>query len=98
MVLLTVTPAVRAAIQLCEADVVTEPWLSQLHDLVDGDAISHNRLIDISRLTAKQSGGAPSLRSSLDHLLQGTYVYSMPSRPKPTPVSPQAWLGNDRLH
>ena len=100
MVLLTVTPAAKAAIDVynnpknvevnINAAGSEEPSLSQASI---GDPISHNQLIGISRSLQdkeKQSSGqelsADNGSTRLDTLLKGSKIYTAPPKPKPEPV------------
>lgn len=98
MVLLTMTPALVAAIEAChklspdllssEAQA-TDP---SLEDPGKGRPISHGQIIAISRSLRKHghnSGQAlvtAGISYHLDDLLRGSRVYIEPSKPKPDPV------------
>ena len=102
MVLLTVTKAMLEAIRFCEANtgqerfVLSESGASGLGRLELGDAIGHERLIDISRCVRNcqgldhQATGArpkPITSSALDSLLRHSRVFVKPPAPKDEPVS-----------
>jgi len=100
MVLLTVTPAAKAAIDVynnlrnVEVDIDSagseEPSLLQASI---GDPISHSQLIEISRFLQDKEKHSSAQRLSaedgstrLDTLLKGSKIYTAPPKQKPEPV------------
>lgn len=95
MVLLTITPSAKSAIELYNdlkkalpsdgQNVADEPSLDQPSV---GDPISHAQLIEIARFL-KEHGEASSSENisfRLDALLKGSKIYTPPPQPKPEPV------------
>lgn len=92
MVLLTVTPAAKAAIdaylevETGEADNdKTAKQREQLSQAEVGSPIEHHQLVSISRHLVQHSGGS-ARQWRLDTLLKGATVYQAPPPPKPEPV------------
>ena len=102
MVLLTVTPAVKAAIEeLCrirkdstesEHDELSAR-LSELSNAELGSPIDHNTLVDVStfllRKTRDDDENAIAKEWRLDTLLKGANVFQPPPAPTPEPVGRQ---------
>ena len=100
MVLLTLTPAAKAAteeyckLRKCERedDAEVKERLEKLSKLELGNPIDHNDLIYISGLLVQRSRdedgeNAVAKEWRLDTLLKGALVYQPPSPPKPEHVS-----------
>jgi hypothetical protein len=92
MVLLTVTPAAKAALgvflKTVKGDANNEDTAEQHKRLVNieiGSPIEHHELVTISRNLVQHSGGT-SRQWRLDTLLKGSTVYEPPPPPKPEPV------------
>jgi hypothetical protein len=91
MVLLTVTPAAKRAIdEYCRAsEELGEETRTTLSSIAIDSSIDHHQLIDISRYlikhSAKPSGVVKEWR--LETLLKGAAVYQPPPPSKPEPVS-----------
>lgn len=95
MVLLIITPTVKAAVdEYLRLRVTREQTEALQHDLerlskaeLDGP-IEHSDLTTISKwLTTENNGSNVSCKESrLDALLRGTSVYKPPPPPKPEPV------------
>lgn len=91
MVLLTMTPAVVAAVQACyqlhelpiELGNACEPSLS---DPAIGKPISHIQLIAISKVLREHNKQESSVPCHLDELLRGSRIYHGPPKPKAEPV------------
>lgn len=99
MVLLTVTPAAKAAIkeycklrkdsQDCEYDELGAK-LSELSSAEIGSPIDHNDLIELSTFLLRNTRNDDETRVAkgwrLDSLLKGANVFQAPPAPKPEPV------------
>lgn len=96
MVLLTVTPANKAAItEYCKLKAVAddtesnEKW-EKLAEAELGGPVDHNDLVDISKFLVmhghKDDQRAVRREWRLDALLKGSNVYQPPPPPKPEPV------------
>ncbi|KAL1615589.1 hypothetical protein SLS56_011759 [Neofusicoccum ribis] len=100
MVLLTMTPAIAAAVARCEALASSEQMHKlqpdgepQLSDPAPGRPISHAQLIDISDFlkaradhhSADDDGPAEAAPTALNDLLRGSRIYTPPPKPKPEP-------------
>lgn len=91
MVLLTITPAIGAAVQACsqlhelpdELDDACEPSMS---DPAVGKPISHTQLIAISKVLRELDKQGSSVPCHLDELLRGSRIYYEPPKPKAQPV------------
>jgi len=91
MVLLTMTPAIVAAVQACyqlhelrdELDTACEPSMS---DPAIGKPITHTQLIAISKVLREHDKQEPSVSYHLDELLRGSRIYYEPPKPKAEPV------------
>ena len=97
MVLLTITPAARQAVELYNAlESSAAGQLDAEPSLVApnlGDPVSHLQLVHIARALKKRRGDGGSLQSAgtcridLESLLRGANIYSPPPAPKQPPVS-----------
>lgn len=101
MVLLTVTPATKAAIEeYCKlrkgsTDSEREEFgvrLSELSTVEIGSPVDHSKLIEVSkfllRKTRDDAESAVAKEWRLDKLLKGANVFQAPPTPKPEPVRP----------
>lgn len=99
MVLLTVTPAIRAAVtrysklQQLQGSTANETG-SDLGDWLEaeiGSPIEHSKLIEISALLVREDRQSDEnclgKEWRLDTLLKGANIYRAPPSPKPEPVS-----------
>lgn len=102
MVLLTVTPAAKTAIDLYNQLNKSDKTVSHKSSCEDepslaaatvGDPISHGQLINISRFLQEHEGELPghvvetkSESARLDTLLKGSKIWTPPPKPKPEPV------------
>lgn len=100
MVLLTVTPAAKIAIDLYNDLNQTEEGTAKsqqsaqndpsLVDVAVGDPVSHGQLIEVATFLRGQRKDVSSheLPSTfcLDHLLKGSRIYTPPPKPKQEPV------------
>lgn len=102
MVLLTMTPAIAAAVARCETLASSEQMQKlqpdgepQLSDPAPGRPVSHAQLIDISDFlkaradhrSADDDEAAEAAPTALNDLLRGSRIYTPPPKPKPEPVS-----------
>ena len=91
MVLFTITPAIMAAVKVCnelklafyEVDGTEEP---SLDDPAVGKPISHTQLIAISKTLQKHEELEHRVSCHLDELLRGSRIYYEPPKPKAEPV------------
>ena len=91
MVLLTITPAIVAALKIYkelnlafdEVDGAEEP---SLDDPGVGKPISHTQLIAISKTLRKHEELEHRVSCHLDELLRGSRIYYEPPKPKAEPV------------
>jgi len=103
MVLLTATPSVVAAIDKCRflatpSDTKNAPNFASLKGTKLGDPVSHEQLIQISKLLKSHYGKRPHSNEAtekegeepvayhLNDLLRGSQIYVPPPKPKPEPV------------
>lgn len=89
MVLLTMTPAIVAAIHICEEDrdldqtklqVEGEPTLA---DPEVGKPISHSQIINIAKILKEKDHVCDGVPHRLSDLLRGSHLYTPPPPPKP---------------
>ncbi|EOD45963.1 ATPAse vacuolar Er assembly factor vma12 [Neofusicoccum parvum] len=100
MVLLTMTPAIAAAVARCETLASSEQMQKlqpdgepQLSDPAPGRPVSHAQLIDISDFlkaradhrSADDDEAAEAAPTALNDLLRGSRIYTPPPKPKPEP-------------
>lgn len=105
MVLLTLTPAAKNAVEeYCESkrspnedddENELEVKLEKLSKLEAGSPIDHHDLTEVSNFLVQQSrdendGNGVAREWRLDTLLRGAIVYQPPPPPKPEPVSLQS--------
>jgi TMEM199 family protein len=98
MVLLTMTPAIVAAVNeyndsatpekshVEEADVVVDLKEPTLESPALGRPISHGQIVDISRRLRSSNSTSSRVQYNLETLLRGSRVYSAPPVPKKEPV------------
>lgn len=101
MVRLTMTEAIVAALEFCSKNKV-EGWPAEhiegetsLQDPAIGKPISHGQIIDFSKSLRdyfETSRNDSTIIYDLDGLLRGSKVYIEPPKPKPEPVSRQAYF------
>lgn len=89
MVLLTVTPAAKLAIDaFVKTEAEDEDAVQQREKLAKaeiGGQIEHHELVNLSRLLVQHTDGA-ARQWRLDTLLKGSTIYQPPPPPKPEPV------------
>lgn len=97
MVLLTITPAAKAALsEYCERQKDVDEGYSdeakerreKLSTAEIGSPIEHHELVEASRFLVQNSQGVAQ-KWRLDTLLKGANIYQPPPPPKPEPVSPR---------
>lgn len=103
MVLLTMTPAIVAAVRRCETLADPEQMRKlqpdgepHLSDPAPGKPVSHAQLIDISDFL-KLSDSSDETAAALNDLLRGSSIYTPPPKPKPEPVSTPRLAGRHVL-
>ena len=103
MVLLTMTPAIVAAVEIYLEDNQSEqkPEEPKLDTPKIGNPISHGQLVDISKYLKLNPEKAKGKRvdekqvpTHLSELLRGCSIYTPPPKPKPEPVcfSSPSWM------
>lgn len=94
MVLLTMTPALVAALEECKNLSLIDQIVSakpSLEEPRDGNPVAHDQVISISRLLKAHYGNASVEESErvsyhINDLLRGSKIYVEPPKPKPEPV------------